>query len=48
MAMQTSNMLYRRHEQEWAAFRDAVQQSENQKRNTSAAEETGRKSPETE
>ncbi|MCK4204689.1 hypothetical protein J3U99_07905 [Brucella pituitosa] len=28
MDIQTSDALYRRHENEWAAFRDAVQQKE--------------------
>lgn len=47
MAIQSSDMLYRRHEQEWAALRDAVQQNENQKRNTATREEAGRKSSDT-
>jgi len=33
MDIQNSDALYRRHENEWAAFRDAVQQKElNEKR----------------
>lgn len=43
MTIQASDMLYRRHQQEWAAFRDAVSQSENQKRITSDTEETATK-----
>ena len=41
MVMQTSDILYRRHEQEWAAFRDAVVQSQTQKRNDAPAEKSG-------
>ncbi|OYR18765.1 hypothetical protein [Brucella thiophenivorans] len=34
MDIQNSDAIYRRHENEWAAFRDAVQQKElSQKRN---------------
>ena len=40
MSIQTSDALYRRHEREWAAFRDAVEHNEsNQKRNDPASEE---------
>ncbi|MEN5276228.1 hypothetical protein ABE527_04660 [Brucella sp. TWI432] len=38
MDMQNSDALYRRHENEWAAFRDAVQQKElRQKRDEPAS-----------
>ncbi|MBV2142745.1 hypothetical protein KUG47_04420 [Falsochrobactrum sp. TDYN1] len=40
MSIQTSDALYRRHEREWAAFRDAVEQNEtSQKRNDPASDE---------
>jgi hypothetical protein len=40
MDIQTSDALYRRHENEWAAFRDAVQQKEaSQKRGETASGE---------
>lgn len=40
MNIQTSDALYRRHENEWAAFRDAVQQKEaSQKRGETASGE---------
>ncbi|WP_199224793.1 hypothetical protein [Falsochrobactrum shanghaiense] len=41
MAIQTSDALHRRHEREWAEFRNAVEQNElNQKRNDHASGET--------
>lgn len=41
MDIQTSDALYRRHENEWAAFRDAVQQKEaSQKRSETVSAES--------